>query len=102
MVMGGDTCSEGRGFESQLRILDGHLFTFICCKIVMLFEKTIRSDKKFLIGSTGFEYSFELQRLINSSFRYLKVEMHDEEEQCDQIWRNCATLAKVYKSLANF
>ena len=23
-VMGGDSCSEGRGFESQHRILDGH------------------------------------------------------------------------------
>ena len=25
MVMGGDSRSEGRGFESQCRILDGHL-----------------------------------------------------------------------------
>ena len=24
VVMGGDSCSEGRGFESQYRILDGH------------------------------------------------------------------------------
>ena len=24
MVMGGDPCSKGRGFESQHRILDGH------------------------------------------------------------------------------
>ena len=24
MVMGGDSCSEGHGFESQRRILDGH------------------------------------------------------------------------------
>ena len=31
--MGGDACSEGSGFESQDRILDGHFFTFICCKI---------------------------------------------------------------------
>ena len=30
--MGGDSCSEGRGFESQHRILDGHLFVV---KIVM-------------------------------------------------------------------
>ena len=31
-VMGGDSCSEGRGFESQHRILDEHFFTLICCK----------------------------------------------------------------------
>ena len=32
VVMGGDSCSEGRGFESQHLILDGHFFPFICCK----------------------------------------------------------------------
>ena len=32
MVMGGDSCSEGRGFESQHWILDSHFFTLICCK----------------------------------------------------------------------
>ena len=37
MVMGGDSRSEGRGFESQRCILDGHFFTLICCKIVLMF-----------------------------------------------------------------
>ena len=38
MVMGGDSCSEGRGFESQHCIQDGHFFTYICCKkIVIMF-----------------------------------------------------------------
>ena len=32
VVMGRDSCSEGCGFESQYRILDGHFFTYICCK----------------------------------------------------------------------
>ena len=32
MVMGGDSCSESRGFESRHCILDGHVFTYICCK----------------------------------------------------------------------
>ena len=32
VVMGGDSCSEGCGFKSQHRILDGHFFTDICCK----------------------------------------------------------------------
>ena len=32
MVMGRDSRTEGRGFESRHRILDGHFFTCICCK----------------------------------------------------------------------
>ena len=32
VVMGRDSCSKGRGFESQHCILDGHFFTYICCK----------------------------------------------------------------------
>ena len=33
VVMGGDSCSKGREFESRHRILDGHdIFNFICCK----------------------------------------------------------------------
>ena len=37
VVMGGDACSEGRGFKSQRRILDGHdIFSHIfVVKIVM-------------------------------------------------------------------
>ena len=31
-VMGGDSCSKGRDFESRRHILDGHFFTFICSK----------------------------------------------------------------------
>ena len=32
VVMGRDSCFKGRGFESWHHILDGHFFTFICCK----------------------------------------------------------------------
>ena len=32
VAMGGDSRSEGRGFESRHCILDGHFFTYICCK----------------------------------------------------------------------
>ena len=35
VVMGGDSCTEGDGFESLHRILDGH-FTHNCCKIFCL------------------------------------------------------------------
>ena len=37
VVMGGDAHSEGRGFEYQRSILDGHFFKLICCKIVLMF-----------------------------------------------------------------
>ena len=32
LVMGRDSHSKGCGFESRHRILDGHFFTYICCK----------------------------------------------------------------------
>ena len=35
VVMGGESCSEGRGFKSQLRILDGHFSRLFVVKIVM-------------------------------------------------------------------
>ena len=33
VVMGGDSCSEGREFQSKHHILDGHFHIPICCKI---------------------------------------------------------------------
>ena len=33
VVMGRDSYTKVREFESQLHIRDGHFFTFICCKI---------------------------------------------------------------------
>ena len=32
VVKGGDSYSGSRGFESQHHVLDGHVFTYICCK----------------------------------------------------------------------
>ena len=49
MVMGRDSRSEGRGFESRHHILDGHFFTYICCKN-WLFEKTEINEKEAGIG----------------------------------------------------
>ena len=41
VVMGDDSCSNGRVFESHRHILDGHFFALICCKkLYCLFEKT--------------------------------------------------------------
>ena len=39
MVLGGDSCSEGRGFESWHHILDaGHFSHIFVSKIVLMFE----------------------------------------------------------------
>ena len=47
VVMGGDSCSVGRGFESQHLILDGHLFTNICrIKCNVCLEKDENKMKK--------------------------------------------------------
>ena len=35
VVMGGDSCSKGRGFESQYRILDEHFSHLFVVKIAM-------------------------------------------------------------------
>ena len=37
VVMGGDSCSKGRGFESKHHKLDGHFFTFIFCLKNLMF-----------------------------------------------------------------
>jgi len=38
MVMGGDSCSEGRGFVSQCHILDGHnIFSHIFVVRIVMF-----------------------------------------------------------------
>ena len=53
MVMGGDSCSKGREFESQRRILDGHeFFTFICCENLnkCVLEKTTINEKEVGVG----------------------------------------------------
>ena len=42
--MGGDSCSEGRGFKSQHQILDGH-FSHLFVVKMCLFEKTKINEK---------------------------------------------------------
>ena len=52
VVMGGDSCSDDRGFESWHHILDGHFFPLICCKIcndVCLIRPKI-NDKEAGVG----------------------------------------------------
>ena len=45
-VIGGESCSEGHGFESQYCILDGYFFTFICSKNSIACLKRQNQKKK--------------------------------------------------------
>ena len=44
--MGDDSCLRGHGFGSQRRILDGHFFTLICCKICIVCLKGPKINEK--------------------------------------------------------
>ena len=46
VVIGGDTCSEGREFESQDHLLHGHFFTLIFCKNCIVCLKRPKINKK--------------------------------------------------------
>ena len=45
-VMGRDSRPEGRWFESWPRILDGHFFTYICCKNCIVCLKRPKINEK--------------------------------------------------------
>ena len=65
VVMGRDSRSEGHGFESRHRILDGHFFTYICCKNCndVCLERPKINEKEAGVGPFFSMYS---QTLINS------------------------------------
>ena len=50
-VMRGYSCSEGRGFESQLLILDGYFSLTFVVKLECLFEKMEINEKEAEDGS---------------------------------------------------
>ena len=51
MVMGRDSRSEGRGFDSWYRILDGHFFTYICCKnCIVCLKRPKINEKEAVVG----------------------------------------------------
>ena len=86
MVMGGDSCSEGRGFESQHNILDGHFSHTFAVKIVM-FEKTKINEKDAEDGpffkkiSLGYFLNFSLTNFdtnvaLSDFLNYIGKEKH--------------------------
>ena len=69
MVMGDDSCSKGRGFESQRHILDGHLdilHIHLLSKWYCLLEKPKINEKEAEVG-TFFKKKLPCQSLILST-----------------------------------
>ena len=54
VVLGLDSLSDGHGFESQHRILDGHFFTLICCKYCHVCLKKTENKAKKRMGMAHF------------------------------------------------
>ena len=64
MVMGVDSRSKGRGFESQRRILDGHFFTLICCKNCIVCLKRPKINKKEAGVGPIFKKQFSFSEIL--------------------------------------
>ena len=59
MVMGGDSCSEGRGFESWHRILDGRFSHIFVVKIESSFVFEMTENKKAGVSPFKKPFLFE-------------------------------------------
>ena len=64
MVMGEDSCSKGRGFESRRRIPDGHFFTFNCCKNCNVCLKKTENKQKRGRGWPNFFFKKDARNKI--------------------------------------
>ena len=75
VVMGVDSCSKGHGFESQHHILNGHYFTFICCKKCnFCFEKTKINEEEAEDGP--FLKNKVITRTLRQRLLNTKVQKH--------------------------
>ena len=81
--MKGDSYSKGREFESQHRILDGHFFTFSCCKICNVVWKDENKWKEAGVGTflyqqiTSAKMSVEICAKIT-----LNINIHRQRLSC--------------------
>ena len=83
MVIGGDSHSEGGGFKTQCFILDGHFFTLICCKIVLMFvskrpkiNKKEAGDGPFFKKKTSTVAKFCKKYFAHVSSKILNIQKH--------------------------
>ena len=76
VVRGGETCSEGFGFQSQHRILDGYFFTLISCNnnIDVCLKKTENKSKETVDGPFKIETLVRFQHKVRKAF-YLMLHL---------------------------
>ena len=78
-VMGGDSRSEGHGFESQCRILEGRFFTLICCKILLLFvwkrPKINEKEGHFYKKKSDCNWLWTMPQIWKLGWNHLKVDV---------------------------
>ena len=76
MVMAEGSCSKGRGFESQGHMVDGHFFTFVCCKncnVRLKRRKRCRGWPIKILKEGDFENESQIQN------------RHFQENNCSQL-----------------
>ena len=69
VVMGRDSRTEGHGFDSWYRILDGHFFTYICCKnCIVCLKRPKINEKEAVVGPflTDEKVRVQIRRHSNS------------------------------------
>ena len=65
MVMGRDSRSKGHGFDSQHHLLDGHFFTYICCK-----NCSVCLNRPNIKRKRGWGWPIFLKKVIGEQFRW--------------------------------
>ena len=69
MVMGRDSHFKGRGFEFQHHILDGHFFTYNCCKNCNVWWKRPKiNEKEAIVGPFLKQNIFYIFVCVKASF----------------------------------
>ena len=82
--MGWHSQSEGRGFESQHHILEGHFFTLICCEIVSMFVW-----KRQKLNEKEVEYCPFFKKIVIPSFYSIVsrgIFLHSPPPKLDEAW----------------
>ena len=74
VVMGSDSHSKGHGFKSQHHILDGHFFTYYCCKNCDVCLKRPKINEKE--AGVGPFLKKNLMDAFSSACGILKQRMH--------------------------
>ena len=72
MVMGGDSFSQGRGFECLHRILDGQFSHLFVVKLLLLFETTKINEKEagmdLFLKRSGWHLSLGCGSMVSATY----------------------------------